>query len=54
MRSVRRGRCEIDRHDITIDPPIRQTGTYVIPVEVVAGVVAQVKTIVSPLLDGES
>lgn len=45
---------EIDRHDITIDPPIRQTGTYVIPVEVVAGVVAQVKTIVSPLLDGES
>ena len=45
---------EIDRHDITIDPPIRQTGTYTIPVEVVSGVVAEVKTIVSPLLDDES
>ncbi len=45
---------EIDRHDITIDPPIRQTGTYTIPVQVVSGVVAEVKTIVSPLLDGES
>lgn len=44
----------IDRHDITIDPPIRQTGTYTIPVQVVSGVVAEVKTIVSPLLDGES
>lgn len=45
---------EIDRHDVTIDPPIRQTGTYTIPVQVVSGVVAEVKTIVSPLLDGES
>ena len=45
---------DIDRHDITIDPPIRQTGTYTIPVQVVSGVVAEVKTIVSPLLDGES
>ena len=45
---------EIDRHDITIDPPIRQTGTYTIPIQVVSGVVAEVKTIVSPLLDGES
>ena len=44
----------IDRHDITIDPPIRHTGTYTIPVQVVSGVVAEVKTIVSPLLDGES
>ena len=44
----------IDRHDITIDPPIRQTSTYTIPVQVVSGVVAEVKTIVSPLLDGES
>ena len=44
----------IDRHDITIDPAIRQTGTYTIPVQVVSGVVAEVKTIVSPLLDGES
>lgn len=42
---------EIDRHDITIDPPIRQTGTYTIPVQVVSGVVAEVKTIVSPLVD---
>jgi large subunit ribosomal protein L9 len=45
---------DIDRHDITIDPPIRQTGTYTVPVQVVSGVVAEVKTIVSPLLDGES
>ena len=45
---------DIDRHDITIEPPIRQTGTYTIPVEVVPGVVAEVKTIVSPLVDGES
>lgn len=44
---------EIDRHDITIDPPIRQTGTYTIPVQVVSGVTAEVKTIVSPLIDGE-
>jgi large subunit ribosomal protein L9 len=42
---------EIDRHDITIDPPIRQTGTYTIPVQVVSGVMAEVKTIVSPLVD---
>jgi large subunit ribosomal protein L9 len=45
---------DIDRHDITIDPPIRQTGTYTIPVQVVSGVVAEVKTIVSPLLDDAS
>jgi len=44
---------EIDRHDITIDPPIRQTGTYTIPIQVVSGVAAEVKTIVSPLIDGE-
>lgn len=42
---------EIDRHGITIDPPIRQTGTYTIPVQVVTGVSAEVKTIVSPLVD---
>ena len=42
---------DIDRHDVTIDPPIRQTGTYSIPVQVVPGVVAEVKTIVSPLVD---
>ncbi len=42
---------DIDRHDITIEPPIRQTGTYTIPVQVVSGVVAEVKTIVSPLVD---
>ena len=45
---------EIDRHDVTIDPPIRQTGTYTVPVQVVPGVVAEVKTIVSPLVDDES
>ncbi len=42
---------EVDRHNVTIDPPIRQTGTYTIPVEVVPGVKAEVKTIVSPLID---
>lgn len=45
---------DIDRHDITIDPPIRQTGTYTVPVQVITGVVAEVKTIVSPLVDDES
>ncbi len=44
---------EIDRHDVTIDPPIRQTGTYTIPVQVVSGVTAEVKTIVSPQTDAE-
>lgn len=42
---------DIDRHDITIEPPIRQTGTYTIPVLVAPGVSAEVKTIVSPLVD---
>ncbi len=42
---------DVDRHDITIEPPIRQTGTYTIPVQVVPGVSAEVKTIVSPLVD---
>ena len=42
---------DIDRHGITIEPPIRQTGTYTIPVQVVTGVSAEVKTIVSPLVD---
>ena len=41
----------VDRHNVTIEPPIRQTGTYTVPVEVVPGKVAEVKTIVSPLLD---
>jgi len=45
---------EIDRHDVTIEPAIRQTGTYTIPVQVVPGVVAEVKTIVSPLIDDPS
>ncbi len=34
--------------------PIRAIGTYTIPVQVVSGVVAEVKTIVSPLLDERS
>lgn len=45
---------DIDRHNITIEPSIRQTGTYTIPVEVVPGVKAEVKTIVSPLIDDPS
>lgn len=40
---------EIDRRNITVDPPIRTTGTYNVPVEIRSGVVAEVKTLVSPL-----
>ncbi len=39
----------IDRKDITVDPPIRTTGTYTVPVVVRSGVTAEVKTLVSPL-----
>ncbi|MBI2684318.1 MAG: 50S ribosomal protein L9 [Actinobacteria bacterium] len=39
----------IDRRHITVDPPIRSTGTYSVPVEVGPGLVAEVKTLVSPL-----
>lgn len=39
----------IDRKDITVDPPIRTTGTYSVPVHIRTGVTAEVKTLVSPL-----
>ena len=42
----------IDRRHITVDPPIRATGTYVVPVDLGDAGVAEVKTIVSPLIDG--
>ena len=41
----------IDRRLITVDPPIRAVGTYVVPIELAPELVAEVKTIVSPLLD---
>ena len=41
----------IDRRVITVDPPIRAVGTYVVPIELAPEMVAEVKTIVSPLLD---
>jgi large subunit ribosomal protein L9 len=42
---------EVDRRKITVEPPIRAVGTYVVPVELGPDLVAEVKTIVSPLLD---
>lgn len=42
---------EIDRRRITVDPPIRAVGTYNVPIELGPDLVAEVKTIVSPLLD---
>jgi large subunit ribosomal protein L9 len=41
----------IDRRQITVDPPIRATGTYTVPVELGPELIAEVKTIVSPLLE---
>jgi large subunit ribosomal protein L9 len=41
----------IDRRHITVDPPIRATGTYTVPVELGPDLTAEVKTIVSPLLE---
>lgn len=41
----------IDRRHITVDPPIRSTGTYVLSVDLGDAGVAEVKTIVSPLID---
>lgn len=40
----------IDRRHITVDPPIRTTGTYIVPVDLGEGGVTEVKTIVSPLV----
>jgi large subunit ribosomal protein L9 len=42
---------EVDRRKITVEPPIRAVGTYTVPVELGPDLVAEVKTIVSPLLD---
>jgi large subunit ribosomal protein L9 len=42
---------EVDRHHIRVEPPIRAVGTYTVPVELGPDLVAEVKTIVSPLLD---
>ena len=41
----------VDRHRITVEPPIRAVGTYTVPVELGPELGAEVKTIVSPLLD---
>jgi large subunit ribosomal protein L9 len=41
----------IDRRHITVDPPIRAVGTYNVPIQLGPDLVAEVKTIVSPLLD---
>jgi len=41
----------IDRRRITVDPPIRAVGTYNVPIELGPDLVAEVKTIVSPLID---
>ena len=41
----------IDKRHIHVDPPIRAVGTYVVPVELTPDLIAEVKTIVSPLLD---
>jgi large subunit ribosomal protein L9 len=41
----------VDRRHINVEPPIRAVGTYTVPVELTPDLVAEVKTIVSPLLD---
>jgi large subunit ribosomal protein L9 len=41
----------IDRRRITVEPPIRAVGVYNVPIELGPDLVAEVKTIVSPLLD---
>lgn len=45
-------KVRVDRRHITVEPPIRTVGTYTVPVELGPDLVAEVKTIVSPLLDG--
>jgi large subunit ribosomal protein L9 len=42
---------KVDRRHITVEPPIRALGTYSVPVELAPGLTAEVKTIVSPLVD---
>ena len=41
----------VNRHHITVEPPIRAVGTYAVPIELGPGLTAEVKTIVSPLVD---
>jgi large subunit ribosomal protein L9 len=41
----------VDRRHITVEPPIRAVGTYTVPIELAPGLNAEVKTIVSPLVD---
>jgi ribosomal protein L9 len=41
----------VDRHRITVEPAIRAVGTYSVPIELGPGLSAEVKTIVSPLID---
>jgi large subunit ribosomal protein L9 len=41
----------IDRKNIEVDPPIRAAGTYSVPVNLGPDLRAEVKTIVSPLLE---
>lgn len=41
----------VDRHKVAVDPPIRALGTYTVAVELTPDVTAEVKAIVSPLLD---
>jgi large subunit ribosomal protein L9 len=42
---------DIDRRRITVEPAIRAVGTYSVPIELGPGLIAEVKTIVSPLID---
>jgi large subunit ribosomal protein L9 len=42
---------DIDRRRITVEPAIRAVGTYSVPIDLGPGLVAEVKTIVSPLID---
>ena len=41
----------VNRRHITVEPPIRAVGTYSVPIELGPGLAAEVKTIVSPLVD---
>lgn len=41
----------VDRRHVSVEPPIRSVGTYTVPVELAPDLLAEVKTIVSPLLD---
>lgn len=41
----------VDRRHVNVEPAIRAVGTYTVPVELAPDLTAEVKTIVSPLLD---